>query len=246
MSKSIRNKKEMPDVPKFEFEDALYEIWFPINYAAYHMAYVRIYSQSIALQTNLDQLRVQEQLIQDHAQVDIVICRTHLAAFFWHLDHVFEALRTAITRGQNEFPNIKYFWNYEQRLKNIEQSTIRQEINDYRNMCHQVPAIIGLKWDAVDGRFLHLFLPTISGHQPKEDIEINTQLQQYFEFTVNVWLEFVSGDYKKTFPRNFRFPVTVPYLFAGELPKELHGVQQLEVQLQSYDRKISNSDPEVH
>jgi hypothetical protein len=66
-----------------------------------------------------------------------------LAAFFWHLDHVFEALRTAITHGQKEYPDAKYFWACEKRLEVIEQSKIRHEITEYRNMGHQNPAIMG-------------------------------------------------------------------------------------------------------
>jgi hypothetical protein len=236
MSQRLGDKREMPDVPKLDFVGALAEIWFQINYAAYHLAYVRVYSQSDALRTNLEVMRDQEQITRNQAQVDVVICRTHLAAFFWHLEHVFEALRIAITRGQKELPEAEYFWSYEKRLAEIEQFTIRQEIRDYRNMGHQNPAIIGSKWDG-EGQFLHHFLPTISGHQPKEDIEMNTRLQQYFEFATNVWLEFAPGDYKEKFPRDFQFPVTVPYLFTGELPKELKGVPQLEVHVESYDRE---------
>ena len=235
MSQRLGDEREMPDVPKLDFVGALAEIWFQINYAAYHMAYVRVYSQSDALRTRLDVLRDQEQATRDQAQVDVVICRTHLAAFFWHIEHVFEALRTAITRGQKALPEAKYFWAYEKRLDELEQLTIRQEIRDYRNIGHQNPAIIGSKWDG-EGHFLHHFLPTIGGHQPKEDIEMNTRLQQYFEFATNVWLEFAPGDFKKKFPRDFRFPVTVPYLFAGELPNELNGVPQLEVHVESFDR----------
>lgn len=236
MSQRLGDKREMPDVPKPDFLDALAEIWSQINFAAYHMAYVRVYSQSDALRTKTNVLRGQEQPVRDDVQVDIVICRTHLAAFFWHLEHVFEALRTAITRGQKEHPGEKYLWAYEKRLDEIEQWTIRQEIKDYRNMGHQTPAIIGSNWDG-EGHFLHHFLPTISGHQPKEDIEMNTRLQQYFEFATNVWLEFAPGDYKEKFPRDFRFPVTVPYLFAGELPKDLDGVRQLEVHVESCHRE---------
>jgi len=62
-----------------------------------------------------------------HAQVDVVICRTHLAAFFWHLEHVFEALRTAINRGKQEYPEAKYFWSYDRRLDEIEQFTLRRK-----------------------------------------------------------------------------------------------------------------------
>jgi hypothetical protein len=108
-------------------------------------------------------------------------------------------------------------------------------------MGHQNPAIIGSKWDGED-HFLHHFLPTISGHRPQEDIDMSTRLQQYFEFVANVWLEFAPGDFKQKFPRDFRFPVTIPYLFVGELPKDLHGVPQLEVHVESYDREEPHAD----
>ena len=51
MSQRLGDKREMPDVPKFDFVDALSEIWVQISFAAYHMAYVRVYSQSDALRT---------------------------------------------------------------------------------------------------------------------------------------------------------------------------------------------------
>jgi len=236
MAQRLGEKLEMPDVPKLDFVGALSEIWFQISYAAYHYAYVRVYSQSAALRTKLDVLREQEQSLRDRAQVDVVICRTHLASFFWHIEHVFEALRTAITRGKTEYPEVKYFWSYEKRLDEIEQFTLRQEIRDYRNMGHQNPAIIGSNWDS-GGQFLQHFLPTISGRQPKEGIEMNIRLQQYFEFAANVWLEFAPGEFKDKFPRDFRFPVTVPYLFEGNLPIELNGNPQLEVSVESYNRE---------
>ena len=243
MAERQGDKREMADVPKLGLTGALAEIWFQINYAAYHLAYVRVYSQSAALRTNVDTLRVQEQATRDYAQVDVVICRTHLAAFFWHLEHVFEALRTAITRGQKEHADPKYFWSYEKRLEEIEQLAFRQEIRDYRNIGHQNPAIIGCKWDG-EGRFLHHFLPTISGHPPKEDIEMNARLQQYFEFATNVWLEFAPGAFKEQFPRDFRFPVTVPYMFEGELPEGLSDVPQLEVCVESFSGENPVADIE--
>lgn len=241
MKQRLGNKLEMPDIPEQDFVDALSEIWFQISFASYHMAYVRVYSHSDALRAATKVLREQDQDIRNHVQTDIVICRSHLAAFFWHLEHVFEALRTAITRGQKEHPGEKYFWAYEKHLDEIEQFALRKEIRDYRNMGHQNPAIIGSKWDS-EGRFLHHFLPTISGHQPREDVEMNTRLQRYFELGANVWLEFAPGDFKEKFPRDFRFPVTVPYLFGGELPKELKGVPQLEVAVESYNREMPETE----
>jgi hypothetical protein len=241
MGQRLGDRRKMPDVPNQDFVDALAEIWFQINFAAYHMAYVRVYSQSKALRAEGDVLSGQEQLTRDYVQVDIVICRTHLAAFFWHLEHVFEALQTAVTRGQQEHPDLKYFWSYEKRLEEIEQFTMRQEIKDYRNMGHQTPAIIGSRRDG-EGQFLNHFLPTISGHQPQQDVDMNIRLQQFFEFVANVWLEFAPGDFKEKFPRDFRFPVTIPYLFAGELPKVLQGVPQLEVHVESYDRDEPQTD----
>ena len=47
----------MPDVPDPDFVGALCEIWFAINYAAYHLAYIRVYLQTASLQTHVDQIR---------------------------------------------------------------------------------------------------------------------------------------------------------------------------------------------
>jgi hypothetical protein len=236
MTPRERNENDMPDVPEPDFVGALCEIWFGISYAAYHLAYIRVYLQTAALQTDLDQLRKQEQVLRDMTQVDLIICRAHLAAFFWQLNHVFEALRTAITRGQKEHSELKYFWSWEKQLEKIEREDIRQEISAYRNKGHDIPAIIGCAWGKKGGKFLHHFLPTIVGHEKKESIDMNTQLQQYFEFVANMWLYFAPGDFKDTFPRSFKFPVTVPNSYLGELPPELQGVPQLEVSIEAYNR----------
>jgi hypothetical protein len=236
MTGSTRNQSDMPDVPDVDFIGALCEIWSGLNYAAYHLAYVRVYLQTAALQTDADQLRTQEQVLRDMAQADVLICRAHLAAFFWQVDHIFEALRSAVSRGQKEHPGQQYFWSAERRLKETEQMKIPQEINAYRNMSHEIPAIIGCAWDGKGGNFLHHFLPTIRGHERKEPIEINEQLQQYFEFAANVWLSFIPSDLKVRFPRSFKFPVTVPHSYVGELPPELKEVRQLEVSIEAYDR----------
>lgn len=228
-----QNHNNMPDVPELDFVGALCEIWSGINYAAYHLAYVRVYLQTEALQTSAGTIRAQEQVLRDMAQADVVICRAHLAAFFWHLDHVFEALRAATTRGQKEHADLQYFWSCEKQLDEIEQVTLRQEIKAYRNKGHEIPAIIGCQWDRKGGTFLYHFLPTLGGLERKQPIEMNAQLQQYFEFVANVWFAFAPGDYKHKFPRDFRFPVTIPYTFVGELPPELKDAKQLEVHLQA-------------
>jgi hypothetical protein len=169
-------------------------------------------------------------------QADVVICRTHLAAFFWQIDHIFEALRAAITRGQREHPELKYFWQWEQDLKKIEETPLRREISAYRNKGHEIPAIIGCIWEAKTGEFGRHFLPAIEGSDPSEMPEMNSQLQRYFEFVANVWLSFAPGDFKTKFPRNFRFPVTIPHSFIGELPAELKAVPQLEISIEAFNR----------
>jgi len=236
MVQRLGENKGMPDVPKLDLTGALAEFWLQINYAAYHMAYVRVYSQSAALQTNVDQLRGQNQEFRDLGQIDIIICRTHLAAFFWHLEHVFEIFHSAITRGKKEHPELRYFYGYEKFLDQIEEDLVRQEIKDYRNMSHENPGIIGCRWSE-EQKFSHHFLPTIRGHRPKEDVEMNALLVQYFEFAANVWLDFVPEPFKTAFPRDFKFPVTVPYSFVGELPEGLETARQLEVSVESYQRR---------
>jgi hypothetical protein len=233
MPERARNQNDTPDVPEMDFVGALCEIWSGINYSAYHLSYVRVYLQSEALQTTADTIRAQEQVLRDMAQVDVVICRAHLAAFFWHLDHVFEALRTAITRGQREHPDLKYFWSCEKQLDEIELQSTRKEIRAYRNKGHDIPAIIGCMWDRKGGKFLYHFLPSIVGHNKKESIDMNSELQRYFEYVANIWFAFAPGEYKNKFPRNFKFPVTVPNTYIGELPPELKGASQLEVRLEA-------------
>jgi hypothetical protein len=147
---------------------------------------------------------------------------------FWQLDHFFEGLRLAIARGKQEHPTLKYFWSYEKRLEEIEQMAIRREINDYRNKNHETPAIIGCAWDE-KGNFRHHFLPFILGHEQKESIDMNTQLQTYLEFVTDVWLDFAPSDLRDRFPRSFKFPVTIPNFFLGELPPGLKDLPRLEV-----------------
>jgi hypothetical protein len=241
MTTKERNKNDMPDVPEPDFVGALCEIWSALNSAAYHLAYTRVYLQTAALQTDRDQLIKREQAVRDMTQIDVIICRAHLASFFWQLDHVFEALRVAITRGKKEHPTKTYFWNWEKWLKEIETRAIPKEISAYRNRAHTIPAIIGCAWDGKGGKFLRHFLPRIAGHTPKDPIDINVQLQQYFEYVVNVWLHFTPGKVKDQFPRDFKFPVTVPNSFIGELPPELEGVPQFHVLIEASKRE----DPKV-
>src|SRR6266851_5802654 len=220
----------MPDVPDVDFIGALCEIWSGLNYAAYHMAYVRVYAQTAALQTEADHLRKEEQALRDMTQVDVVICRAHLAGFFWQLEHVFESLRIAVTRGQKEHSDLKYFWSVEKRLDEIDKTLERREINSYRNKGHQIPAIIGCAWESKGGKFLHHFLPYIEGLTHTESIDMNARLQHYFEFVSNLWFSFVPSNLKPKFPRDFKFPATIPHSYIGELPPELKQVPQLEIQ----------------
>lgn len=231
-----QNESNMPDVPETDFVGTLAEVWFAINCAAYHLAYTRVYLQTEALQTHRDEVLQAEQAYREMTQVEVVICRAHLAAFFWQLDHVFEALRIAVKKGQKEHSDLKYFWLWGKKMEEIEALPMYKEITAYRNKSHEFPGIIGVKWeDSSSGpKFLHHFLPTIEGHETKED-DINGQLQKYFEFAVNIWLSFAPGDYKERFPRSFKFLVTVPHSFKGELPPELAGVQQLEVGVMAQD-----------
>jgi hypothetical protein len=231
MSQRQIHENDMPDVPDPDFVGTLVEIWLAIGYAAYHFAYIRVYLQTASLQTSVEQIRKEEQSFRDMSQVDLIVCRAHLAAFFWQVDHVFEALRIAINRGQKEHANLKYFWSWGKALEKIEALPIYKEINAYRNKSHEFPAVIGCKWeDKGNGpKFVHHFLPTIEGHEAKEDIDINEQLQKYFEFAANSWLSFSPDDFRDRFPRSFKFTVTVPHTFLGELPSDLAGVPQLEV-----------------
>ena len=55
MAERLGDRREMPDVPKLDLTGSLAEIWFQVSYAAYHMAYVRVYSQS-ELRTKVEQV----------------------------------------------------------------------------------------------------------------------------------------------------------------------------------------------
>lgn len=191
-----------------------------------------------ALQTDVEEIKQREQAIRELMQTDLVICRTHLAAFFWQINHVFEALQAAITRGQKEHSELRYFWKWEQSLHKIGENPLRREIRDYRNKGHEIPAVIGQSWQSKGAKFVRHFLPTIDGHEPKESTDMNKQLQDYFEFVANVWLSFAPSGFKDKFPRNFKFPVTIPHSFIGDLPPELKSVPQLEVSIEAVDREI--------
>jgi hypothetical protein len=241
MSGALRSENKMPDVPEMDFVGSMVEIWFPLNCAAYHLAYVRVYLQTGALQTKASEIAKLEQDVKNKSQADLVICRAHLAAFFWQLDHVFEALDISVKRGQKEHAELRYFWSYENQLKKIEQESTRREINAYRNMAHQTPAIIGVKWSG-DHKFIHHFLPTISGLSQTDETDMNAKLQEYFEYTANIWLSFAPSDFKKRFARDFRFVVTVPHSYIGELPRELERLPQLEVYIEAYDKTTKAAD----
>ena len=225
---------EMPDVPDPDFEGALAEVWSGVSYSAYHFAYVKVFLQSAALQTSPKIIETIDQADRNLMQTDLLICRAHVAAFFWQVDHIFEVLRAAITRGQKEHGEIKYFWLWEKRLDAFEQTPIRKEINAYRNHGHKFPAIIGCLWDENHNLLRH-YLPTIEGYDAKEEKNLIDGLHKYFEFAVNVWLDFAPGDYKTKFPRDFSFPVTIPFTYIGELPAQLKGVPQLLVEIVAFN-----------
>jgi hypothetical protein len=71
-----KNENDMPDVPDPDFIGTLCEIWFAINYAAYHLAYVRVYLQTEALQTHGNEIRQAESetsatpMCPSHAVID--------------------------------------------------------------------------------------------------------------------------------------------------------------------------------
>jgi hypothetical protein len=83
-----------------------------------------------------------------------------------------------------------------------------------------------------------LQIQEIAGLDAKEEKNLLDELHKYFEFAVNVWLDFAPGDYKKTFPRNFSFPVTVPLTYIGELPAELNNVPQLSVVIEAFNLPV--------
>jgi hypothetical protein len=167
-----KNQNDMPAVPDPDFVGALCEIWFAINYAAYHLAYVRVYLQTEALQSHGDEIRQAEQAFKEATQAEVIICRAHLAAFFWQLDHVFEALRIAIKKGQKEHAELNYFWAWGKALEKIESSEIYKEVNAYRNKSHEFPGIIGSKWEdhGTGPKFVHHFLPTIADSRPRKKL----------------------------------------------------------------------------
>jgi hypothetical protein len=230
-----RVEKNMPDVPELDFGGAVAEIWHVLNYAAYHLAYVRVYQQTVALRTDPAQLRNEELAVREKLQVDVTICRAHLASFFWQIDHIFEALRIAVSRGQKENPAEETFEKWKTHLAKSEGERLRQEIGSYRNKSHEIPAIIGCTWDE-NGNFVRHFLPTIGGPEPQETIELNTRLQQYFEYAANIWLSFLPDGAKGEFPNNFGFCVTIPNSYVGELPPELEGIPQLQVSIEAFER----------
>jgi hypothetical protein len=244
MSDEPRNKIVMPEVPEMDFVGSMIEIWFALNFAAYHLAYVRVYLQTGALQTPLSEMLKLEQDVRNRAQADVIICRAHLAALFWQLDHVYEALDISVKRGQKEQPNERYFWNYEKELKKIEEGTIRKEISAYRNTGHTTPAIIGQNWTS-EHKFVHHFLPSIKGLSQHDDTDMNETLHKYFVYTANVWLSFAPSDLKKKFPRDFHFVVSVPYSYVGELPPGLEHPPQLEVHITAYDAVAEMGEPQA-
>ena len=82
-------------------------------------------------------------------------------------------------------------------------------------------------------------LPSLAGHEAKESIDLNEQLQTYFEYVENVWRLFVPDPLKSKFPRSFRVPVTVPFFHLGEVPAEGPGLPQLNILLEAYDRQVT-------
>ena len=80
-----------------------------------------------------------------------------------------------------------------------------------------------------------------AGHTQPATGYMNAQLQHYFEFVAAVWHSFAPSELKDRFPRSFKFPVTVPHTFLGELPQELNEIRQLEVQISEDEKGDKNA-----
>ena len=97
MTARERNQNDMPDVPAPDFVGSLCEIWSSINYAAYHLVYVRVYLQIAALQTDVEQIRQQEQTIRESTQPNRGCNEQHALAPFIHLAYYFRLMFALIT-----------------------------------------------------------------------------------------------------------------------------------------------------
>jgi hypothetical protein len=69
-------------------------------------------------------------------------------------------MEAAINRGKKEYPDQAYFYTQGQLLEQIRQTSIPKEIEAYRNEGHNIPAIIGQKWEE-GGKFLHHFFVVV-------------------------------------------------------------------------------------
>ena len=87
----------MPDVPDPDFAGNLWRIGSASTMllTTWHM------SESICRLLPFKPMLIRQKTKNSWFAImsaDVVICRTHLAASFWQINHIFETLRAAITR----------------------------------------------------------------------------------------------------------------------------------------------------
>jgi uncharacterized protein YqgV (UPF0045/DUF77 family) len=222
-----------------DFDGMIAEIWHTLNVCIYHIAYVRIYSNTGAMRlagSRRAHAAIQP-LSQDERELlqeDAIVFRAHFAGALWQLRHVVELLGKAYKLCEKE--GIVTADQRDKLAKALADDPIADEVRVYRNMSHEFSGVVITIHDGTDAFIAHV-LPPLDAKSPEQSAPLDeaeiqkavqerelimkleaycTHLGGYCEGLFKV----IEANHKMAvIPRSQGFSVTVPHSYQGQLPQ---------------------------
>jgi hypothetical protein len=238
-NKEDENMDRKNSLPTQDFDGMVSELWHTLNVCLYHTAYVRVYADTGAnrlfgSKRTHTAIHPLSQTERDLLQEDQLVFRAHFASALWQLHHLAELLCTAYKRCKQE--DIVTNERYDALVKTLNDDSIVNEIEKYRNMSHQFAGVYVTLHDSNDA-FIAFVLPSLDEKSPEQraplddteaqkavqERELNMKLEAYCNHLGGYCeglFKIIDAKYKMTvIPRSHGFAVTVPHSYKGELPE---------------------------
>lgn len=226
--------------PIQDFQGMVLELWQALDACLYHAAYLRIYSNTIAM--HLAGSRCRDAVTQartpaerEQLQEDVIVFRAHFAGVLWQFRHLAELLRKTYRRSKQE--GIVTKERHDELVRALDDDAIVKEIQEYRNLSHEFAGVIVTLHDGSTDAFIaHVFPPlgvqapehraSLDEQEIKEAVqerELNTKLETYCNKLAGYCeglFRIIDSQHKMTvIPRSLGFLVTVPHSYQGNLPE---------------------------
>jgi hypothetical protein len=249
-------------LPIQDFDGMVAEVWHTLNVCHYHAAYVRAYANTGAMRLAgskraLAATQPLSQAEREMLQEDAIVFRAHFAGVLWQLRHLAELLCTAYRRCKQE--GIVTKERHAELVKALDDDSIVNEIQEYRNLSHQFSGVVITIHDATDAFIAHVFQPLDAKapeqRAPIDAVEIQKAVQ---ERELNMKLEascnhlggyceglfrIIEANHKTAvIPRTQGFSVTAPHCYQGQLPQGANGVIYVKA-VGSVQNAISPAEP---